>query len=154
MCGTCNTRLAVVQRYAVLLGFLSLLAGAGLGAYASIRLQGAIDRDLTDVEFFFVMLVGVVPWLVLQFRVVPRFCRLRPAAEKEQLHFPLRDETAEADRNADLEYEKGLRDEHERIQAINDPRRRDWTCAACGAENPSTFDICWKCKEQGPRGDI
>jgi hypothetical protein len=27
----------------------------------------------------------------------------------------------------------------------------DWRCAACGEENPASFDVCWKCQEgRGP----
>ena len=50
--------------------------------------------------------------------------------------------TAEARRQAEFE----SREEAKRVSEINDPSRRDWNCAACGAENPSTFDICWKCE--------
>lgn len=37
-------------------------------------------------------------------------------------------------------------EEDERVAEINDPRRTEWSCATCTAQNPATFDICWQCQ--------
>jgi hypothetical protein len=52
--------------------------------------------------------------------------------------------TAEARHRAEAEQ----REELERVQDINSSDRRGWKCSACGADNPSTFDICWTCEKQ------
>ncbi len=53
------------------------------------------------------------------------------------------DRTAEARQKAEIEG----REELKRVREINGLDRSSWTCR-CGADNPSTFDICWKCENQ------
>ena len=88
-CPSCGEPLVVMQAYAVLVGLISLVALGLLGTAAVVLVEDAIGHKLTDVGRIVVFLLLAGPYVAWQLRVVPRFCRLRPPYQREELYFPL-----------------------------------------------------------------
>lgn len=45
----------------------------------------------------------------------------------------------------DEDYERATEILKSHVRAAEQPTGADWKCAACGEENPGTFEVCWSC---------
>ena len=138
ICGRCGQRLALHtgRSGAVVAAAMTWFFGVGVffGVAQSKSLVGLV--------------VAAIP-LLLAYRYAPALARVSiPERGDGRFYFAdaatnMLDRTAEARRKAGNE----AREEFERIREINALDRSGWTCG-CGAENTSTFDICWQCANQ------
>ena len=81
-CPACGGRLAVLQKWAVLVGTISLMFGAAYGATLLIQIEERTWHKFSEA------LALIAPILIL-FLWWPLFCRFRIAPNSEVLNFPI-----------------------------------------------------------------
>jgi hypothetical protein len=89
VCPTCGERLIILQARAVAVGFVSPFVFGVAGGMALVQIQDVLHEPLTTAQVISLLLVLGALLAVWQFRVVPRFCRVRPATAQETVHYPL-----------------------------------------------------------------
>jgi hypothetical protein len=125
---------------------LCLYLASLIGAIALARTKPHFDRDVPGMFFLICAAVCAVAYA----RWAPLLVRLNRAEPGEDIIVdkPLAVRLAE-----DPEYQQDLREMEEQERwsdEMNSPSRKAWKCSRCGEENPSNFDICWKCQCPNP----
>jgi ribosomal protein L40E len=142
ICDKCGAKLKLHPKrvYVLLPGIFGfVIVGAFLIGHFKPR---ALERSTVYAAYALLTL--------LAYRYGPFLARLTAADPSENLNFPSDPvDTAEM-----REAEARRQEETERIENINAPGRRDWICPKCAAENPSTFDMCWRCEAVREQRDI
>jgi hypothetical protein len=144
ICPICGIRLRVLQRY--VLAF-RLVSTAVLMAMVIFALSRVPQKD-AQVPL---ALVICIPWVIFQVRFAPCFATVRIVSSDERLLYPLSPpppipETQEA-RESRESFEQLM--EWSEMKLTEEPGP-SWKCTSCGEENPSEFEVCWKChRERG-----
>jgi len=143
VCNSCGARLRLDTTRPIAITFFCFLVLCAVWLYLpSVHLGGYTAWHL---------LAGVP--LFLAFLFGPAFAQVRVPRLGEELRVhgdiwkQLEEDLAPVREAKRAEVEP----EFQRIPKINAPDRSAWDCTGCQAENPATFDLCWKCQSERPQ---
>jgi hypothetical protein len=99
------------------------------------------------------LLIAVISAVIFQVRFAPCFATVAIVTSDENLSYPLSPPPVAPE----SQEEKELRESFEELmewqeRKLSEDPGPSWKCDDCGEDNPSEFEVCWKCRRERVRG--
>jgi hypothetical protein len=132
-CANCDTRSQIRQWRSRLV--VALYYGAAIPALVIMAICMNYFETLSRLQFGLASAVLLMALGLVQHRFVAPMATLRKALPDQRLNYPLEWNTKHISK-VDVADAFKTR-----------PHSKPWKCR-CGEQNPSEFDLCWKCKRE------